>query len=613
MDTTDIHRFLLKLKVVNLCCPCSNHYSSKGKNTMIRLIFFSIFILLKFNVLFSQTHVNDKIVTINVNILNPCSDIIEVNSYTAKIDSNNTCSLQFEIAKADFYLLKYANKSIPLFLTPLDNLHLYFDDKDINNTLTFSGRGAHYNNYLFKINLLDNIVVGNFRKNFMSICSLDEKSFTVHMDSLKELFQNKLNDFISNHENINEWFIKHEKASNLFGWAESLIWYPYWYKNVTKKPIQLSKDYYQFVEELNIDDPDYIPIDEYESFMNAYMDHLARERMKIDKTIKQFDNQWNTAKLNIALELFHHSKVKDHWLYQIIFDQIDNYGIKNIENLIKIYEKNCSDSKHIQKIRNMYDEEKLSLKDHAIETYKSINNFNLDAHIFYPENFTNEKKYPTIVYFHGGGWSSGKYSWHFGDCQYYASLGMIAISAEYCIFGRHGTGPLESISDAKSIIRWLRKHADELGIDPDKIVTCGYSAGGHIAACTAMIDILDEPDEELEISCSPNAMVFYYCCFDPTLDKWFVEKVSSKYNPKECSPNHNIRPDLPPSLVLHGTNDRMCPFWTAKVFVSKMKKAGNHCVFHVLKGAGHIFQLDEKYGKEARDAMNKFLQDLGYL
>ncbi len=108
-------------------------------------------------------------------------------------------------------------------------------------------------------------------------------------------------------------------------------------------------------------------------------------------------------------------------------------------------------------------------------------------------------------------------------------------------------------------------------------------------------------------------MVFYYSCFNPTIDRWFNEQVRDRYSPEDCSPIHNIRLGIPPSLVIHGTKDRNCPFRHAKAFSEKMLQAGNRCELRALEGAGHIFVFDEKYRKEAAKTMKDFLTSLGYI
>ena len=91
---------------------------------------------------------------------------------------------------------------------------------------------------------------------------------------------------------------------------------------------------------------------------------------------------------------------------------------------------------------------------------------------------------------------------------------MVAICAEYRIKSKHGTTPFECVDDGKSAVRWIREHADDLGIDPNKIVAAGGSAGGHVAACTAVINGYETNSENMDISSKPNALVL----FNPVID-----------------------------------------------------------------------------------------------
>jgi acetyl esterase/lipase len=254
-----------------------------------------------------------------------------------------------------------------------------------------------------------------------------------------------------------------------------------------------------------------------------------------------------------------------------------------------------------------------AVEEPVVKIYKTADGFNLNAYIFFPQDFKKGDKRPAMVFFHGGGWYQGKAENTFGVCRQWASLGIITIAAQYRLCDRQDITPLESISDAKSVIRWIRKNADELGIDGDKIVACGHSAGGHLAACSGILKILDEPTEDANISSAPNAMILYYACFDTTLDQWFSGLLKGRSSAKACSPVHNVRAGLAPSLVIHGTEDATCPFWTAKAFHKKMTDAGNRCELRALKGAEHRFLSDKKYREEADEAAKDFLVSLGYL
>ena len=91
---------------------------------------------------------------------------------------------------------------------------------------------------------------------------------------------------------------------------------------------------------------------------------------------------------------------------------------------------------------------------HRQEAYKTIGAIELKMDVFEPEKKEAEKKYPAIVFFHGGGWSGGTPSQLFPQAQYLASRGMIAFSAEYRVSSLHHTTPVECVKDAKSAVRW---------------------------------------------------------------------------------------------------------------------------------------------------------------
>ncbi|OGC76655.1 MAG: hypothetical protein A2Z27_03440 [candidate division Zixibacteria bacterium RBG_16_50_21] len=294
-------------------------------------------------------------------------------------------------------------------------------------------------------------------------------------------------------------------------------------------------------------------------------------------------------------------------------DQIENYGSKNIEPLLHTFRENCTDFEAVAKIEQLYQADLTLRQGHTIKIYKKAGNFDLDAHIFLPPDWKRADRRPAIVFFHGGSWHQGKPEWMYPSCQKYASLGLVAIAPEYRLYDRHGTTPLECISDAKSLFRWLRENADELGIDPNKIAAYGFSAGGHLIACAAMLNILNEPQEDMLVSSAPNLMILSSACFDPALDSWFVQQVKKRLTPESCSPNHNIRPGLPPALVIHGSEDKMCPYWTAQLFTEKMQEAGNQCELVTLEGAEHFYFMQDNYRAQAGQATQEFLISAGYL
>ena len=116
--------------------------------------------------------------------------------------------------------------------------------------------------------------------------------------------------------------------------------------------------------------------------------------------------------------------------------------------------------------------------------YKKTPQEDMFLYLLRPEGKTN-KPLSAIVYFTGGGWVNGSVDSQIANAAWFRDHGIIGITADYRVKSRHGTTPIECIRDAKSAVRYLRSHSKELGIDPDKIIVAGGSAGGHIAACTA--------------------------------------------------------------------------------------------------------------------------------
>ena len=216
--------------------------------------------------------------------------------------------------------------------------------------------------------------------------------------------------------------------------------------------------------------------------------------------------------------------------------------------------------------------------------YKSTKQGDLNLYFYRPLDFDKSKTYNCIIFFHGGGWNSGDYKQFERQSMYFASRGMIAISAEYRIKNKHGTTPIQAMEDAKSAIRFLRLNAKSFFIDPNRIAAAGGSAGGHLAAVTANIDLFDNVDEDLAISSKPNLLVLYNPVIDFGSRKWLWID-----NPSDASPVHNISKGSPPTIILTGTNDKIVPVETIMNYKKIMESVGSRCDVILYDGAEHAF------------------------
>jgi len=193
---------------------------------------------------------------------------------------------------------------------------------------------------------------------------------------------------------------------------------------------------------------------------------------------------------------------------------------------------------------------------------------------------------------------------------------MVAIAAEYRIRSKHGTTPFECVADGKSAIRYVRAHAKELGVDPSKIIASGGSAGGHVAACTAIIRDFDEEAEDKAISSKPNVLVLFNPVIDTTERGYGAEKL--KGQTETLSPVHHVLSGLPPTIIFHGTADTTVPFENVERFCRKMHEVGNRCELVPFEGMKHGFF---NYTREEDHASynitiqhaEQFLRSLGYI
>lgn len=249
-------------------------------------------------------------------------------------------------------------------------------------------------------------------------------------------------------------------------------------------------------------------------------------------------------------------------------------------------------------------------------SYKQIDNVKLDLTFRYPPKFKKNKTYPCIIFYFGGGWNGGTTEQFKPHAEYLASRGMITVLADYRVKSRHKTTPYESVADAKSSIRFLRQHANELNIDVDKIVASGGSAGGHLAAACSVCPGLDEAGEDLSISSKANALVLFNPVFDNGPNDGFEhERMGERW--REISPAHNIKKGAPPTIVFLGTKDHLIPVSIAENYKIKMEEVGSRCDLFLYEGEGHGFFNESKkegvYYQKTVHETDKFLKSLGYL
>jgi len=205
----------------------------------------------------------------------------------------------------------------------------------------------------------------------------------------------------------------------------------------------------------------------------------------------------------------------------------------------------------------------------ADHVYKKMPEGELTLHGFFPADWKPTDKRPVVVFFFGGGWKAGAFTQFVPQAEYFASRGMVALSADYRIESKHKTTPDKCVEDAKSAIRWVRANAAKLGVDPDKIVASGGSAGGHIAACTALVEGFDSADDPKGVSAVPSALLL----FNPALNltRPVMDAKGNDVSAK-ISPTRFLKKSAPPTWLVYGDEDAALA--QGKEFAAKAKELG---------------------------------------
>jgi len=244
-------------------------------------------------------------------------------------------------------------------------------------------------------------------------------------------------------------------------------------------------------------------------------------------------------------------------------------------------------------------------------TYKTVGEKELKIHLHFPPGWKSGDRRPAIIFFFGGGWTGGKIDQFEFQADYLAGRGMVAARADYRVKSRDGVTPDKCVEDARSAVRWMRKNAGRLGIDSQKLISSGGSAGGHLAACMMIADSVEADGDDLSISTIPQAMVLFNPVLSFEHEQMITRLGGDKRLARKISPTSHLAKNAPPALIIFGTNDRLKAFGDA--YWKKAEEVGARADKFLAEGQGHGFFNRSPWQERTLIATDKFLASLGYL
>lgn len=227
----------------------------------------------------------------------------------------------------------------------------------------------------------------------------------------------------------------------------------------------------------------------------------------------------------------------------------------------------------------------------------------LKLDLYLPEK-RPEKPLPLIVWIHGGAWRAG--SKEGNPAAPFAAAGYVSASISYRL-SQTAVFPAQ-IHDCKAAVRWLRAHAGEYGIDPERVAVWGSSAGGHLVALMGTSGGAAELEGGLGYPRQSSRVQAVVDFFGPTTFTKMDAAGSRMVHDAPDSPESMLiggaiqeHPELvrrvdpityvsaddPPFLIVHGDKDLTVPYNQSELLAEALAAAGVEHTFHTVKGGGH--------------------------
>lgn len=247
-------------------------------------------------------------------------------------------------------------------------------------------------------------------------------------------------------------------------------------------------------------------------------------------------------------------------------------------------------------------------------TYKQTAQGPLQLIVEYPDGWKTTDARPAVVFFFGGGWVNGSIDHFSRQAKYLAERGLVTVRADYRVASKHHTEPDAAVEDARTALRWVRSHAKELGVDPNRIAAAGGSSGGHLAACTAQCPVMAPVAEDTSVSPRPDALIL----FNPVLDyavlaqrlRRFPGLMRDTVLQRRISPIAHVARGDPPALLLFGRADSL--LISGQSYIQRMQAVGTRAELYTADGVGHGFFNQSPWYERTLYRADEFLASLGY-
>ncbi|MCA9003674.1 MAG: alpha/beta hydrolase [Planctomycetaceae bacterium] len=177
----------------------------------------------------------------------------------------------------------------------------------------------------------------------------------------------------------------------------------------------------------------------------------------------------------------------------------------------------------------------------------------------------------------------------------------------FCV--RHGSSPKfkipEVVEDVRRSVRFIRLHAQEYGVNPNRLGVWGGSAGGHLSLMLGTTSDQGNPDAKDPILKNTDQVAAVAAYYPPTDIREFVDENSTYYHrfpalqfeadlSDDFSPLLHVTPDDAPTLLIHGDQDKLVPISHSNNIMKQFEKQKVPAELMVIKDAAHGFKGEDQ-------------------
>ena len=304
----------------------------------------------------------------------------------------------------------------------------------------------------------------------------------------------------------------------------------------------------------------------------------------------------------------------------LVLQELPPFAQKNFQRVDQNKDGSISLTEHIRFLSKQKNES--NQKDFRVLSnlpYAGTQNPRQTLDLILPTYPSGKKKLPLIVWIHGGGWKNGDKRSGLSPHRLPALVQTgkyIGASIGYRLSGE-AIWPAQ-VHDCKAAIRWLRAHAEKYGIDPDKIIAWGSSAGGHLVSMLGVTHGVKElegrignhtdqssrvlavinyfgPSALLQMDDHPSKII-HNAPDSPESQLMGGPIQKNRKKTKQASPLHHVSKDDSIFIHFHGTDDPLVPYYQSVIFHEALQEKGVASKFITLQKGGH--SMPSNYTRE---------------